>query len=122
MKSEWIAPCGMNCGLCSSFLRTENPCPGCFSGRKLNDKPIKCGRKLCTNRTGFFCFDCNQFPCDSIKRLDERYRKRYDYSEIENLLTIQKQGLAVFLTMQESKYEKTDLIFDLHQQQWVKKK
>ena len=29
MKSELIAPCGMNCGICYGYLREKNKCPGC---------------------------------------------------------------------------------------------
>jgi uncharacterized radical SAM superfamily Fe-S cluster-containing enzyme len=24
-----IAPCGMNCSICSAYLREKNKCPGC---------------------------------------------------------------------------------------------
>lgn len=103
-NESMIAPCGMNCGLCLHYLRTENKCPGCSSGRKVNNKPIKCSRRLCKKRKGDFCYECDSFPCDSIKRLDERYRKRYGMSEIENLEFIRDKGVEAFLKSQEEKY------------------
>ena len=99
-----IAPCGMNCGLCLHYLRPENKCPGCYTGRKVNNKPIKCARRLCKKRCGDFCYECHSFPCQSIKKLDERYRKRYGMSEIENLEFIRDNGISKFLKHQGTKY------------------
>lgn len=99
-----IAPCGMNCGICEAYLREQKKCPGCFTGRKVNKRPIRCGRKLCKKRYGKFCFQCDSFPCDSIKRLDERYQKSYDMSEIANLKFIKENGIEKFLKQQEKKY------------------
>ena len=99
-----IAPCGMNCGVCQAYLRSENKCPGCFAGRKVGGRLIKCGRRLCKKRKGKFCFECDEFPCDSIKRLDERYCAKYGMSEIENLQFIRDNGIEKFLAQQEKKY------------------
>src|SRR4030042_3919129 len=93
ISNNLVAPCGMNCGICQAYLRKENKCPGCFSGRKVNGEPIKCGRRLCKERKGDFCFECDKFPCDSIKRLDKRYREKYGMSEIENLEYIRDCGI-----------------------------
>ena len=29
MVHSFIAPCGMNCGICLAYIRTKNVCPGC---------------------------------------------------------------------------------------------
>jgi hypothetical protein len=100
-----IAPCGINCGICLYYLRAENKCPGCNSGRKVNNKPIKCGRKLCKERKSNFCYECERFPCDSIKRLDKRYRERYGMSPINNLENIRDKGIDNFLLHQRKKYQ-----------------
>ena len=99
-----IAPCGMNCGLCLHYLRSENKCPGCYTGRKVNDRPIKCHRRLCTKRKGEFCFECQSFPCDSIKKLDERYRTKYGMSMLENLYYIRDNGIEKFLENEEARW------------------
>lgn len=109
-----IAPCGMNCGLCSHYLRAEKKCPGCSSGRKVNGACIKCGRKLCKKRKGNFCFDCDEFPCQSIKTLDKRYREKYGMSEIENLMTIKKEGLESFLKKEEARWVNSEGVYCVH--------
>lgn len=108
----------MNCGVCLHYLRAENKCPGCFTGRKVNSRPIKCGRRLCKSRTGVFCFECNKFPCDSIERLDARYREKYGMSEIENLLYIRDNGIDEFLKSQGKKYIKGDKIYCVHDKKY----
>lgn len=113
-----IAPCGMNCGLCKAYLRAKNKCPGCFSGRKVNGKLIKCGRRLCKKRTGDYCFECSEFPCKSIKTLDERYRAKYGMSPIENLVYIKANGIEHFLHYQEMTYRKDGKTFCVHDKKY----
>jgi hypothetical protein len=104
MKKELIAPCGMNCGVCLHYLREQNKCPGCFSGRKVNQNPIKCGIRLCKNRKGEYCFNCDKFPCKRLEHLDKRYRDRYGMSEIENLKILQKKGINYLLAQEEKRW------------------
>ena len=109
-----IAPCGMNCGLCLIHLRDKNKCPGCSSGRKVNGRCIKCGIKLCKDRHGRYCFDCDKFPCERLMRLDKRYKERYGMSEIENLKTIKEKGMKAFLAGEEKKWVNSDGTFCVH--------
>lgn len=104
ITKKLIAPCGMDCGICKAYLRKENKCPGCFTGRKVNGRIIKCGRRLCKERKGDFCFECAKFPCDSIKRLDKRYREKYGMSEIENLEYIKDNGIKAFVEKENKKW------------------
>ena len=104
LNKELIAPCGMNCGVCLHYLRANNKCAGCFSGRKVNGKSIKCAIKLCKNRSGEYCFNCDQYPCERLKRLDKRYREKYGMSEIENLEVIKKSGINYFLNLEEKRW------------------
>lgn len=80
----------------------------------MNDKPIKCSRRDCKKRKDKFCFECDSFPCQSIKTLDERYRKKYGMSEIENLEFIRDHGIDAFLRDQEKKYISKDGTFCVH--------
>ena len=118
ITKELIAPCGMNCALCIAHLRSENKCPGCNTGRKVNNACIKCGRKLCKKRKGDFCYDCDKFPCDSIKRLDKRYKEKYGMSEIENLKFIKENGMEKFLISQKEKYQSEKGTFCVHDKKW----
>lgn len=120
INKNMIAVCGMNCGLCLHYLRVENKCPGCNSGRKTNNKPIKCHRKLCKHRKGSFCFECDKFPCESIKKMDERYQNRYGMSEIKNLEFIRDHGMDEFVEDQRQKYQSDKGTFCVHDKKYYK--
>ena len=114
LNKNLIAPCGMNCGLCVMHLRKENKCPECMSGRKVNGRCIKCGIKLCRERKGEYCFDCNKFPCERLKRLDKRYCDKYEMSEIENLKIIKEKGIESFLAQEEKKWVNPEGTYCVH--------
>ena len=114
MKSSLIAPCGMNCGLCIGYLRTENKCPGCASGRVVNNKCINCSIKLCKDRKGDYCFNCEKFPCDRLKRLDKRYQDKYGMSEIDNLEKIRDEGIEIFMINEEKRWINSEGTFCVH--------
>jgi uncharacterized Zn finger protein len=103
-----IAPCGMNCRTCAAYLREKNKCPGC-RGSNLK-KPItrvKCKIKTCEafadNKTAF-CSECLEFPCVSLKKLDKRYRTKYNMSMIENLENIKKLGIEDFIRNEAARW------------------
>jgi len=50
------------------------------------------------------CSDCYEFPCGRLKRLDEKYKARYDMSMIDNLNFIMNHGMNKFLDSQAEKY------------------
>lgn len=104
----------MNCGLCLMYLREKNKCPGCSSGRKVNGRCINCAIKLCKDRKGDYCFDCDQFPCDRLSRLDKRYQEKYGMSEIENLKNIQKDGIKNFIISEKKKWLNSEGTFCVH--------
>lgn len=114
MKKELIAPCGLNCGVCQHHLRADNRCPGCRTGRLVNGHLINCARRNCTYRSGFFCFECVKFPCDSLRRLEKRYQSRYGISSIDNLVAIQTQGLASFMELETQRWVNADGVLCMH--------
>ncbi|MDO8507195.1 MAG: DUF3795 domain-containing protein [bacterium] len=118
INSKLIAPCGMNCGICLHYLRAENKCTGCFSGRKVNGRPIKCSIKLCKDRRGEYCFDCDKFPCERLDRLDKRYRERYGMSEIENLEFIRDKGMDEFIKRERGKWQSDKGILCVHDKKY----
>lgn len=114
VDKKLIAPCGMNCGLCLHYLRANNKCPGCSSGRKVNGRCIKCAIKLCKERKGEYCFDCDKFPCERLERLDKRYREKYGVSEIGNLKNIKKNGIDDFIIGEEKRWVNSEGTFCVH--------
>jgi hypothetical protein len=107
-KEYLIAPCGMNCSLCSAYLRLRNPCPGC---RRLNSGSAKgciaCRIRLCHAQRvgeGRFCVKCESFPCERIRHMDKRYRTKYGMSIVENLRAIGTGGVRQFVKQERAKW------------------
>ena len=108
---QLIAPCGMNCAICSRYLSHLNDlkrskCIGCRPGNKQCDYLFeKCtGINNVSKGNTSFCFECEQYPCKEIKRMDKRYRKNYKMSVIENLETIRRVGVEKLIEQQYEKY------------------
>jgi len=102
IEPTMIAPCGMNCAICTGFLRDsreKNVCPGC-NGDDAR-KPQSCAAcriKNCPELDDAeqpFCFVCSK-PCTRLKQLDKRYRTKYGMSMLENLATVRDSGLGEF--------------------------
>lgn len=51
-KAEMVAPCGLDCNICSRALIKDNPCPGCNGpdANKLEFCAKRCGIILCLKR------------------------------------------------------------------------
>lgn len=90
-----IAACGMNCGICSAYLRDKNKCTGCRSKENILSYCLSCKIRNCDKKKNF-CFECDEFPCQKLKHLDKRYRTKYAMSMIENLENIKKLGVKKF--------------------------
>jgi hypothetical protein len=113
MNEEMIAPCGMNCGVCSSYLAMKNDlkkkgilrsyCAGCRPRGKNCAFMKKACEKL-GNGLVQYCYDCEEFPCRRLKRLDKRYRTFYHMSMIDNLGFIKLNGIQRFLEKEEEKW------------------
>jgi hypothetical protein len=108
---ELIAPCGMNCAICSRYLAYLNNlkrshCIGCRPrNRKCAYVFGKCtGINKASKGNAAFCFECGQYPCRQINRIDERYRKNYGMSVKDNLEHIRKTGVETFIKNQYRKY------------------
>ena len=106
---ELIAPCGMNCAICSGYLALRHDvkrkgirmpyCEGCRS----RDKKCAFLKKRCElllNNEVKFCYECKDFPCERLKRIDRRYQTFFRMSPIDNLEFIKKNGVMSFLESQ----------------------
>ena len=110
---DLIAPCGMNCAICSRYLSYVNnlkrsQCPGCRPGNKnctyLFGKCSGINSQLKGNSAARFCFECGKYPCRQINRMDARYRSNYGASVKDNLERIRKIGAGQFAKEQYEKY------------------
>ena len=109
-----VAPCGMNCGRCSSYLAgirdikklgVRMPyCRGCRPRNK-SCAFLKKTCKLLTEGKVTFCSECPGFSCERLVALDKRYRQRFHMSMLENLVFIKDQGMDAFLQKEEEKWK-----------------
>ncbi len=113
MNEELIAPCGMNCAICSAYLARQhdlkrqgimrNYCAGCRPRGK-NCAFLKKKCDLLGKGQVKYCYQCPDFPCRTLKHLDKRYRTNYRMSMIENLEYIRENGIEKFLKREEEKW------------------
>lgn len=108
-----LAPCGMNCAICSRYLAYINnlkrsQCGGCRpENKKCSYLFAKCSglnSSLKGTASAKFCFECEQYPCPQINRMDDRYRRHYQMSVKDNLESIKKRGKDKFVKQQREKY------------------
>ena len=117
MNEELIAPCGMNCGICSGYLAFKHDVksqgvrmPYCI-GCRPRDKKCSFLKKRCDLLLGGkvkYCYECPDFPCESLSHLDNRYRTLFRMSMIENLESIKQNGMKQFLKQEEAKWKCDD--------------
>ena len=108
--AKMIAPCGINCGTCIAFFgytmsgkRRKHSCSGCCSRKNLCAFVKKKCAKL-ANKQFDYCFECDVFPCEVLKRLDSRYMEKYGMSLVENLKDIQRMGIDEYLVCEEERW------------------
>lgn len=103
-SADMIAPCGLDCSICSRAQIGDNPCPGCNGPDE--GKPDfcanRCGIILCRKRreNGYrFCDECPDFPCGDVMEKEDRYTSKYPLREspLENLRAIREAGMEAFL-------------------------
>ena len=113
MEEKLIAPCGMNCSVCISYLAMKYElkkkgfgktyCAGCLPRGK-NCVFIKNSCNLLGKGLVRFCYECREYPCRRLKALDKRYRTKYHLSMIENLGLIKAYGIGLFLEKEAMKW------------------
>jgi hypothetical protein len=108
-----IAPCGMNCAVCSGYLAQKNDvknkgirmpyCTGCRPRGK-NCAFLKKKCDLLANGRVRYCYECLEFPCRNLQHLDNRYRTLFRMSLIENLEYIRDKGIKKLLEREREKW------------------
>ena len=109
--ADMIAPCGLDCSICSQALKEVDPCPGC-NGPNENKPDFcahKCGIILCEKRktNGYrFCDECPDFPCEYVMEKENRYTSKYPLKEsvLWNLQMIREQGMDAFLDQERRRW------------------
>lgn len=111
-KENVIAPCGMNCSICARYLALKNDTknqeikiPYCSGCRKKNKCTLQKKCKLLNKNKIDYCFECPDFPCKRLQKLDQRYRTHYRMSMIENLEFIKKHSLSEFIEKDKEKWQ-----------------
>ena len=113
MEELLVAPCGMNCGICSGYLAKTRDvksqgirmpyCAGC----RPRDKQCAFLKKRCSRLLRgevAYCYECEEYPCRNLSHIDQRYRALYRMSMVENLGFIKAKGMAAFLEREEEKW------------------
>lgn len=109
-----IAPCGLNCAVCSEALRKESSCVGCrnegYKGEYCANicKIVKC--EIRKTLPDGFCDECPQYPCREI--VDKECWYANDYPMIEslmgNLAFIRENGIEKFLQREKERWTCSD--------------
>jgi len=109
-----IAPCGMNCGICSGYLAFKHNVkdkairmPYCIGCRPRHKKCafLKKGCDLLLNGQLEYCYQCDDFPCKRLCHLDTRYQTLFRMSMVENLEYIKDNGIEKFLEEEEERWK-----------------
>ena len=117
MDEELIAPCGMNCAICSGYLAFKHAvksqgirmsyCAGC----RQRDKKCAFLKKKCQlllKGQVKYCYECQDFPCERLLHIDKRYKTFFRMSMINNLEYIKGHGIKRFLDSEEEKWQCTE--------------
>jgi hypothetical protein len=111
-RTELIAPCGLDCGICELYLSRNDeqlmgaliskgipkevlPCDGCraMEGRC----PVihgKCATFECANENRiWFCSECDDFPCMKLAPAADQAEVLPHNTKLYNLCVIQKIGV-----------------------------
>ena len=109
--AKLIAPCGINCGTCVAFFgytmsgkKRKHSCSGCWA-RKNQCAFIKKKCKKLANKKLDYCFECNDFPCEVLEKLDSHYVEKYGMSLVENLKDIRREGINGYLKYEEERWK-----------------
>jgi hypothetical protein len=102
-----IAPCGINCSVCSGYQRKKNKCPGCNG---IGNKPTyckTCSIRFCENKKSDkeYCGSCEMYPCKRLKNLYKRYHEKYGVDIYQNIKEINAGRMEDLLIQEEKKWQ-----------------
>ncbi|MHA1193613.1 MAG: DUF3795 domain-containing protein, partial [Promethearchaeota archaeon] len=98
-ENNLAAPCGIYCGACRQYLLWKKDlleergykvgCKGCRIRNK-NCAFIRRDCSLLRKKEIEFCFECEVFPCEKLKKIDNQYKEKYFVNMINNLKRIKE--------------------------------
>ncbi len=113
LDNALIAPCGIYCGACRHYLLKKKNllekrgfkqgCDGC----RIRNKNCAFIKKDCPwykKKKVQFCYECDEFPCDRMYRMESIYQEKYKVSMIGNLERIKEVGSQKWLQEQQELY------------------
>ena len=108
------APCGFYCGTCRHYLarfkgllKEKGLKAGC-EGCRIKDKNCAFIKKDCAlirKKEIDFCFECNNFPCENLIKIDQRHSRDDNIRMIGNLRRIKDIGVKQWLSEQEKEWK-----------------
>ncbi|TXT67676.1 MAG: hypothetical protein BAJALOKI1v1_30039 [Promethearchaeota archaeon] len=100
-KHKLVVRCGLWCGSCRAYLLEKKDlfkqkgyqrgCKGCWIQNK-NCAFLKKGCAALENNEIAFCYECEDFPCAKLQKLDSTYKTRYKIDLVENLRRLEEVG------------------------------
>ncbi|MFW9876521.1 MAG: DUF3795 domain-containing protein [Candidatus Thorarchaeota archaeon] len=107
------APCGIYCGACRQYLPWKKDlleergykmgCKGCRTRNKNCTFIRKDCYALRKNELDY-CYECEQFPCQNLQKIDSQYQERWFVNLIENLKRIEEIGVEQWLQEKKELY------------------
>lgn len=100
---EMLAPCGLDCSLCSQAHKKKNACHGCMGADenkpafcKNRCKVIQCDKRIRNHYR--FCDECSDYPCKHLQEIENRYMSQYILKEspFSNLRKMREMGMDAF--------------------------
>ncbi len=103
--------CGINCRTCVGFFgytltgERQPPCGGCQTRQSTcNFYENNCKHPEQKNKIQH-CYQCADFPCENLKKIDQYYSQKYGPSIIENQQYIKIQGMDAFLKREKQQWK-----------------
>ena len=113
VDNNLAAPCGIYCGACRQYLLWKKDlleergykmgCKGC----RIRNKNCAFIRRDCPTlkkKELDYCYECEQFPCQKLQKIDSQYQERYSVNLVENLKRIEEIGVEQWLQEQKRLY------------------
>lgn len=113
VDNNLAAPCGIYCGACRQYLLWKKDlleergykmgCKGC----RIRNKNCAFIRRDCPalkKKELDYCYECEQFPCQKLQKIDSKYQERYSVNLVENLKRNEEIGVEKWLQEQRELY------------------